>query len=264
MANYNFFDWEKYINFYKLENIDSKEKAISHYLKHGKDKKYIFFTLKSQRQISLISVKNNIIISKGYQKFKIYKNNIYFDLNNLGTIGKEKAKNVLKIINKNSNNCNSLIDFGCAQGFFSFYAYFNNYKDVYMVEHDKEYMNNIKYIKNKLNLNINAFNKKFQEIDQKADIVLFLALIHWVFGRTETYNNFEDIIDKLYNITNKILVIEWIDNKDKTFYMPENPSSSPVPRNYNLENFKKSLKKFKKIEILNSKNVNRKLYVCYK
>ena len=133
-----------------------------------------------------------------------------------------------------------------------------------MVEHDKEYMNNIKYIKNKLNLNINAFNKKFQEIDQKADIVLFLALIHWVFGRTETYNNFEDIIDKLYNITNKILVIEWIDNKDKTFYMPENPSSSPVPRNYNLENFKKSLKKFKKIEILNSKNVNRKLYVCYK
>ena len=127
-----------------------------------------------------------------------------------------------------------------------------------MVDHDKKYIDDIKTIKSKLNLNINVFNKNFKEIDQKADIVLFLALIHWIYGRTETYNNFEDIIDKLYDITNKILVIEWIDNKDKTFI------NEKVLKNYNIHNFKKSLNKFEKIEILNSKNHNRKLFVCYK
>ena len=32
-----YFDWEKYINFYNLKDIDCKEKAIKHYLEHEKD-----------------------------------------------------------------------------------------------------------------------------------------------------------------------------------------------------------------------------------
>jgi hypothetical protein len=75
------------------------------------------------------------------------------------------------------------------------------------------------------------------------------------------------IINKLYNMTNKILVIEWIDPKIlecMESYGKFYGDDVKIEEEYNLENFKKSLKIFEKYEVFDSWHESRKIYVCYK
>lgn len=207
---------------------------------------------KSQRQECSLILKKNILEINGYQKFKMTNKEIIYDINNCGLIGKERTKHILNIIDKNQSNCKSLLDLGCAQGFFSLYSYFKNY-EVFMVDHDNEYINQLNKIKKILDLNINLYQKKFSEINIKADIVLFLALLHWIFDTTDYFNSFDKIIKKLYDMSNKIVIIEWITNNGQVKNF----------KDYNIDNFKKSLKIFSKVERKPSKK-NRELFICYK
>lgn len=209
-------------------------------------------------KIEFINDKIKVI---GYQTFEIDKYNVYNPKRKLKT----KCSNVIKILTENKNKCKSLIDYGCSQGYYSFYSYFKGYK-VYLIDHDKEYIEQLNTIKNKLELDVSILNNKFSDnLDISADIVLFLGLIHWVYNCTDNFNSITNIINKLYTNVNKILIIEWIENNDNAIQTYNHISKSKsIKEAYNIENFLKAISIFHKIDVLPSNNITRKLYICYK
>ena len=147
----------------------------------------------SQNEYPNLKIFTNYIQVSGYQSFDINSENVYNPKRKL----KKKSKLITEFID-NNQKLNSMIDIGCSQGYYSFYSYFKNMK-VNLIEHDPEYVKQLTFIKTHLNLDINILNNKFSEnTNLKADIVLFLALIHWVYNSTDSFKNLKDIINKLY------------------------------------------------------------------
>ena len=249
-------------------NIDYEFLVIKTYLIGGKEPKLRERQLnenKSQTEISNIVINDDHIEVTGYQSFKISKNKIYDENRKLND---NKKKTITQIITDNKDNCSTIFDFGCSQGFYSFFAYFQNYS-VKAFDHDPTYVNNLQVIKSHFNFdNFEIIKKKFSDVnnDQNADICLFLALIHWVYKCTDNMGSLKKIINKLFDMTNKILIIEWIDpqilNQMETY--GQYFEYVDIQNDYNLENFENCLKKFKKYEIYDSSHPTRKIYVCYK
>lgn len=194
----------------------------------------------SQSEIPILKKNNNFLIIDGYQNFKISSSNIIY----FSKIGKyDIIKNLLV---KYSKKCNSIIDIGCSNGLVSFLANNNNY-NVYALDHDIECINVILKIINELSLkNIKVDNYSFGlPIQFKGDIVIMLALIHWIFSCTSLYGNFDDIFKYIYPYINKYLWIEWItpnDNAIKQFnHINFNKKIHTVE--YSKDNFEKSIVK---------------------
>ena len=213
----------------------------------------------SQNEYPNLKIFTNYIQVSGYQSFDINSENVYNPKRKL----KKKSKLITEFID-NNQKLNSMIDIGCSQGYYSFYSYFKNMK-VNLIEHDPEYVKQLTFIKTHLNLDINILNNKFSEnTNLKADIVLFLALIHWVYNSTDSFKNLKDIINKLYTMTNKVLIIEWIDLSDQAITSTDRIIQSEKDTDkYNKKNFISALQIFTKIEKKESDNKTRELYFCY-
>lgn len=219
----------------------------------------------SQTEESSIIIEKDVIHVKGYQNFTISNNELINPTRKLDGV---KAKLVIRIIEEHKKNCKSLIDFGCSQGYYSFLSYFNGYK-VIGYEHDPSYTCNLEKIKSYFNFNsdINFINKKFGESVSSpvnGDIVLFLALIHHVYQGTDNSGSIFNIVKHLYNITNKILIIEWINKLGG--HQTNNYFNCDIKDEYSKETFEKSLELFSKIEKYPSDGPNgeRTIYVCFK
>ena len=181
----------------------------------------------------------------------------------------KKTKLLRPIIEKYSIY-NSILDIGSSNGFF-IYLSREIYKKCYILEHDTEYVKNILEINNKYNFNnISVINKKFNDITTyiKYDVILFLAIIHWIYSCTELNGNFDKIINKLANITNNVLIIEWIDKNDEAIKNFKHTSfnNNIITEEYCEENFIKSIKKyFNSYYVLPNYTSNtRKIYVVFK
>lgn len=211
----------------------------------------------NQSEYPKLTYKNGTYYVQGYQSFEIDKKKICNPRRKL----LKKCFVVKSVIDNNQKNCKTLLDIGCSQGYYSYYANFKNYL-VTSIEHDPNYVNQMKTINKKLDFNIDIQNKKFSQIEEsKYDIVLFLAIIHWVYNSTEKYNSFHKILDKLLKITNKILIIEWISEKDDAIISTDKSKNV----DYKTDRFISELKKkFKKIETKESNNKTRTLFICYK
>jgi hypothetical protein len=102
----DYFDWEKYVNYYedlKNDNINTKEKALRHWIKHGEKEGRIYFTVSDENSNNtynsieyinfdwemyvnfyedLKSKKNKEHAWEHWNKNGMQENRIYFDLNN--------------------------------------------------------------------------------------------------------------------------------------------------------------------------------------
>jgi 2-polyprenyl-3-methyl-5-hydroxy-6-metoxy-1,4-benzoquinol methylase len=222
---------------------------------------------RTQTEVPNIHINNDIIEVSGYQEFKISKDNIFGEKRKLN--GKKQTI-VTNVIKNNNDCCKTLIDFGCSQGYYSYFAYFNGYK-VNAFDHDPTYVDYLNKIKSHLGFDssIEFYNAKFGEAgaELNADICLFLALIHHIYKATDSFGSIKTIIDKLYHMVNKILIIEWIP-KQYDYQKSENYNDTTITESYTTENFENALKIFSKIDIHNTKKGKnpggRKIYVCYK
>jgi SAM-dependent methyltransferase len=217
---------------------------------------------KSQTEISSISIKDSYIEVNGYQSFKVNSGKIFDESRKLDNC---KQKNVTNIVINNKHYCKTVLDIGCSQGYYSFFSYFNGYK-VTGLEHDKSYYDNLIKIKTYLNMNSNIEfkNQKFGLLtdETRYDICLFLAIIHWVYSCTDYFGSLTKIINKLYNITNKILIIEWISPEIlKNMYLN---TEVKINENYTFDNFQRAISIFSKVERYESSTNTREIFVCFK
>jgi len=217
----------------------------------------------SQSEIPKIKYKGDMIIVSGYQKFAINKKT-----KNIKYIGKEnKFKYINKLMGKLNTQykCKSLVDIGCSSGLSSLIALNNNFENILSLDHDPEYIDTLKIIKNKCNITkINEALFSFGDtITKKFDVVFCGALIHWVFSLTADFRNFYSIISYLISMTNKILVIEWVHPEDvaikKLNHLKKRANDSD--EEYNTQNFENAVNKF--TTIISKKNADRSTRTIY-
>ena len=108
----------------------------------------------SQKEVPVINISKNEIIVNGYQNFKINKNT------NSLTYFKKKVKftfinNLFDELNK-KHKCKTIVDFGCNSGLASLIALNNNFENIVSLDHDPEYVDILRKIKNECKItNIN-------------------------------------------------------------------------------------------------------------
>lgn len=200
----------------------------------------------------------------GYQHFYINKTTLIPRDNYLII-----KNNILQNLLMNFSHYENVMDIGSSNGYFTYLASSMPYKNCYAVEHDKEYVDGIKYINDKYNFDkVKVFMAKFSNItDMTADVVLFLALIHWVYSCTELYGSIEEIIKKLSAITNRVLIIEWIDINDPaiTAFKHTSFNKDIIKEKYTESNFIACLDRyFNSYFVLPSTCDTRKIYVVFK
>jgi SAM-dependent methyltransferase len=167
---------------------------------------------------------------------------------------KEKFNMISKILNdlyKDKNN-KTITDIGCSSGLTSFICQKLGYKKIQSLDHDKEYVDLINKACEYLNINnIDTSVSKFGDYFEKSDVVIMLALIHWIFSCTSEYGSFDLIFEQIKDKVGEYLLIEWVDPKDGAikYFNHISYNKDTIKEDYNLENFEKSiLKNFSSIE----------------
>jgi len=210
----------------------------------------------SQKEIPSIKDTLNTISVSGYQKFTIDKSSLIIKSNAKFEIIDKILK---KIIYKTS-----FCDIGCSSGIVSILAYKNNFNNITAIDHDSEYTNILKQINDKLNIkNINVITDSFGNDINKYDVVFCGAIIHWIWSLTSNFDSFEKIFNYLNNITNKILLIEWVDINDQALNSFGHITKNK--ENYKTINFETTLiKYFKIIDKIEATCPTRIIYIAEK
>lgn len=218
----------------------------------------------SQSETVKILERGDGIEIDGYHNFYISKNELIpYD-------EQTKAKDYfLRPLLRNLTNLSSIADIGAGNGYYIYRAMFLGFKELYIVDHDTDYSEACNLINKKFKFdNIKVKNDKFNEFELKNDVTLFLALIHWVYLCTDQYGEFDPIIKRLAQITNNVLLIEWIDPSDGAIQSFGHLSFNTKYKkeNYNEKNFLKSLSKyFNSYKCVGHYQSNsRKIYIAYK
>jgi SAM-dependent methyltransferase len=210
----------------------------------------------SQSEIPSIEEDSNNIIVKGYQNFTINKSSLHIN-------AKSKFEKINKVISE-LENYNSFCDIGCSAGIVSILAYKYNFKNIVSIDHDPEYIKLLNQIIDKLGIDtINAKIESFGIDKNIYDVVFCGAIIHWIWSLTSDYSSFEKIFEYLDSITNNILLIEWISERDNAIrgfgHITKNKN------NYTTANFDNSIVKyFKIIKKIQLEGATRILYVVEK
>ena len=221
----------------------------------------------SQSEIPKIDCNNNNITVSGYQNFVI--NKITRNITYRGKLSKFTYINKLMKQLNSEYNCISIVDIGCSSGLTSFIAFNNNFQYIVSLDHDPEYINTLKTIKDKCNItNIHESVYSFgNTINEKFDVVFCGAIIHWIFSLTADYRNFNLIISYLIQLTNKLLVIEWIDPNDGAIRQLNHIKrrQKETDEEYTTQNFETAIKQY--TNIISKENADtptRTIYVLQK
>jgi hypothetical protein len=219
----------------------------------------------SQREIPQVNYIKGELHIEGYQKYYIRNSGLIHPIDKRLII---KSKIISSIYRQLLPSCKSLNDLGCNSGYFSILALNTGFETVNAVDHDDEYLQIIHRIKSEFLLSLNIFHMKSSDYLVKADVTLALSLIHWIFSCTDIHGNVENIIKHLSQITNKVLILEWIDPKDEAI-----KQFNHIDFNQHLQTGKYDLnvflecsrKYFKKTELLTKSDVKtRNLYILWK
>ena len=203
----------------------------------------------SQSETPVIKYLGKDIHVSGYQKFIINK-----ETQKIKFLTKTNKfsyiSNLLHNLNK-KDNCKSIVDIGCNSGLVSFTAFNQNFKRILSLDHDPEYIDTLRTIKDQCNItSINEALFSFgNKINETFDVVFCGAIIHWIFSLTANFRNFDSILQYLFPLTNKFLLIEWITENDKSLksFNHIKRNQKPGDEEYTTENFEKSINKHAKI-----------------
>lgn len=207
---------------------------------------------------------NKVGSFNGYQTFDIKQNSVTPKNKDLII----KSNIVKPILEKYITNETTFLDLGCANFYFGFLANVLGAKNITGVEVDKDYINIINKIVSDFSLkNIQIVEQNVQDYQTPHDVVNACAIIHWIYSCSASFGSIESVIDYFYNITNKFLIVEWIDNKDAAikYFNHINYNSSDTKKDYNKESFLNNLtKRFSTIQFLGNTEPTRELYFATK
>lgn len=215
----------------------------------------------SQSEVPTVTFKNFSCTVGGYQAYILTKEKVLFR-NHYAA----KFEFIRKFLNDHDHECKSITDLGSSNGLVSFTANTLDYSTIYALDHDRECIALTRAISAYLNIEcVQASEYSFGDDHCTTDIVVMGALIHWVYSCTSTYGNFDAIIEYVRKLTNKYLIIEWVDPEDSAIksFRHISYNAEVIKEPYTEENFQKSLQKhFSESYSAFDVTHTRRLYIC--
>jgi SAM-dependent methyltransferase len=162
----------------------------------------------------------------------------------------------------------TVLDLGANSAFFSFLALQNGATGATAVDIDPIYPANVNRAAAALGFDqMVAHQGNVADWRQPADIVVALALVHWLHNCTATFGTLGAVIDHLAALTGYALIVEWIDSDDPMIaffdHLGWNPAGQPGP--YEREIFERELAaRFARIVPLGEVSPTRRLFLAFK
>jgi serine/threonine protein kinase len=156
----------------------------------------------------------------------------------------------------------SVLDLGSAGGFYSFWAALTGARSVLSIDIDDRYVNIINEAAAKLEIgNISARNVPVFELNESADIVIALAILHWMVIAEARPDQMERSVAHLSSLTNRVLIVEWTGPDDKSV----RDHAFEQDGNYSVETFEACLSRhFQRFYRSGNVKADRLIYIAFK
>lgn len=201
------------------------------------------FTRKTGSQSEIPSLKNNQnhLNVSGYHGYQIYRDKI--------SITRKESEIKFLLLNSYLSvlpNESEVIDIGCSAGAIGLQIVLTGRNNITFLDHDVEYTELVskvlKFIGRETNNKV--ITSTLSNYEAKHDVGIALALIHWLYSYTESYGSLSEVIGKLKQNAEDVLIVEWISEKDPAImsagHIYKNSGLHKSP--YNYKEFKKALK----------------------
>ncbi len=133
---------------------------------------------------------------------------------------------------------------------------------------DETYLTIMKDAARKLGFDrLEVVRTNFSEWNRPSDIVLALALIHWVYSCTALFGSLNSIITRLAELTRYMLLIEWVDPEDPAigFFHHTDWNRGSIRAPYTRTAFEAALSRhFARHQSVAEFSSTRRLYVAFK
>ncbi len=162
----------------------------------------------------------------------------------------------------------TFLDLGASAGFFSFWALQNGAEKVTAVDMDETYLGMIATAQRKFNYrNLEIRRANVAEWHEPADVVLALALLHWIYSCTSSFGSLDAAVQKLAQLTKYILLVEWVDPADPAidFFHHTDWNRHLTREPYVIEAFEKAMARhFVTFKAIGEVSPTRRLYVAFR
>jgi len=208
-----------------------------------------------------LNVDAHKVIVSGYQNFELTSN----EVKPLDKYLTNKFAQIRKLARYLKNR--SVLDLGANAGFFSFFACLSQASKVTAVDIDRKYLSVIRQISKKFDFDIKILKSNIDSLNEPHDVVFCLDLVHWIFSCTEGFGSLDRIIEKLGQLTNYMLIIDWVSPDDEAikFFKHLDFNKQLIREEYNIDNFEKALSRhFIRHAKLKNIRPTRVLYTVFK
>ena len=161
----------------------------------------------------------------------------------------------------------TLLDLGANAAFYCFWALQQKAEKAIAVDIDEEYLKMIERAKQRLGFeNLEIFQANVVDWQEPADVVVALALVHWIYSCSADLGSLDAVIGKLASLTKYMLIVEWIEPEDPAiqYFHHIEWNKNLIREPYTLEAFEAALARhFHKMEFIGSVSPTRKLYAAF-
>tara|TARA_B100001093_G_C26858717_1_gene1028788 strand:+ start:4783 stop:6543 length:1761 start_codon:yes stop_codon:yes gene_type:complete len=217
------------------------------------------FSYKNERELVYVN---------GYQSFIYNKKKKSISINKSDQTTNIKKKLVESAFLRGSLKGKTVLDLGGNNGLYSLCSLIKGANKAHVVDIDIEAIKNVNQIASDVSINkLSGSCSNISELSKKEDIVIALALVHWIFDLTTGFGSLKSVINFLRGLTKEALIIEWVDPNDPLIINYKHTSTainSNEISNFKEENFINLLSSsFDNLEFVGSLSSTRKIYLAY-
>jgi SAM-dependent methyltransferase len=160
-----------------------------------------------------------------------------------------------------------VLDLGSNAGFFCFWAVQNGADRSTAVDIDDTYLGMVRTAADRLGFdNVETIKSNVSDWDHPADVVLALALVHWIYSCTALFGSIDSIVSRLAQLTRFMLIVEWVDQEDPAmaFFHHTDWNKELVREPYDRADFEDALTRhFSRHVFVGEISPTRRLYVAF-
>jgi len=160
-----------------------------------------------------------------------------------------------------------VLDLGANGGFFSLWALQGGAREAIAVDLDEDYIRMLEEARSAFHLEgLRPVRGNVADWTEPGDVVIALALIHWIYSCTAVLGSLSEALAKLARLTRYLLIVEWIAPEDPAIrqfgHLDWNSARTREP--YSFEAFEAALRaQSRRWEHLGDVTPTRKLYAAF-
>lgn len=216
-------------------------------------------------RVARLEAHEDFIIIHGYQEYSLTRNSIMALDSDLNL--KNKQNLLVSYFRPRYLAQKTVLDIGANSGFHSFWALQQGAEKAIAVDIDENYLKMLEEVKIKLGFhNLEIEKANVMDWDKPADVVLAIALIHWLYSCTALFGSLDSVINKLRNLTKDMLIVEWIAPDDSAieFFHHIDWNKEIIQEEYTLKAFEAALGHyFNRYESIGPISPTRILYIAF-